>query len=80
MPVSIREAQAIDAADCGRTIHAAFAAIAAQQNRTLYSLRHCMPRSRLFMVESIFTCLHARWEHQSLCLNNVKSLNTTFAG
>ena len=39
MPVSIREAQAIDAADCGRTIHAAFAAIAAQQNRTLYSLR-----------------------------------------
>jgi len=29
MPVSIREAQAIDAADCGRAIHAVFAAIAA---------------------------------------------------
>src|SRR6516225_6806747 len=32
----------------------------------------CMRRFRLFMVESIFTCLHARWEHQSLCLNNIK--------
>jgi predicted N-acetyltransferase YhbS len=32
MPVSIRRAQATDAAECGRIIHAAFAAIAAQHN------------------------------------------------
>jgi predicted N-acetyltransferase YhbS len=32
MPVSIREAQTIDAAECGRIIHSAFAAIAAQHN------------------------------------------------
>ena len=32
MSVSIREAQATDAAECGRIIHAAFATIAAQHN------------------------------------------------
>jgi hypothetical protein len=72
MPVSIREAQAIDAADCGRTIHAAFAAIAAQQNRTLYSLRHMYATFQIVYGGIDFPCLHARWEHQSLCLNNIK--------
>ena len=32
MPISIREAQASDAAQCGRIIHAAFAAVAAEHN------------------------------------------------